>query len=126
MHWAFSVQSTFLDNSDLPHSALKLRHTEAINKLYLTAGAQLEATPEGQFSENHDTVVSQPVRQQTGAHDSVPDLSNPEADTEVVLIPTFANSMRFTPCAEVTVVDVEHTLMLRLSTECYVNRAHPQ
>jgi hypothetical protein len=26
----------------------------------------------------------------------------------------------------VTVVDVEHTLMLRLSTECYVNRAHPQ
>jgi hypothetical protein len=36
------------------------------------------------------------------------------------------DSMRIIPCPEVTVGEVEHILMLRLSAEFYVKTAHPQ
>jgi hypothetical protein len=41
---------------------------------------------------------------QIGAHDNVPDDTNPDADAEADLIPTFASSMRIIPCPGVTVV----------------------
>lgn len=60
-----------------------------------------------------------------GAHDSVPDDSSPEAHAETDVIATFADSVSIIVCPRVTVVDGEHTLTPKTSTECYMNRAHP-
>jgi hypothetical protein len=57
----------------------------------------------------------------------LPSNSSPDTNSEMNLLHTFLDSMRFIPCPEVKVMDSEHTRMwnvLHLPTECYIKRAH--
>lgn len=70
--------------------------------------AHLQATSAEQLREYYDTAEQAACQVQ----DNVPG--------EAGVILTFATSTRIIPCPKATVVITEHTLMLRLSTDCYV------
>jgi hypothetical protein len=57
------------------------------------------------------SLISQPVRLQTEAQVNSPDDKSTNADAEVGLTPMFADSARFVPFTDMTVVDIEQTLL---------------
>jgi hypothetical protein len=54
------------------------------------------------------SLSGEPVRWQTVGQVSVLDDTRPNIDAEVDLIQMFVDSVRITPCPEVTLVDLEH------------------
>jgi hypothetical protein len=58
------------------------------------------------------SLISQPVRLQTEAQVNSPDDKSTNAVAEVGLTPMFADSARFVPFTDMTVVDTEQTLLL--------------
>jgi hypothetical protein len=51
--------------------------------------------------------------QRIGAHCNVTNDPSPNAEGEADMMPKFEDNRRIIRCPEVTVVDVEHTLMLK-------------
>jgi hypothetical protein len=131
MQSALHVQSTFLDMlrsttaGHLPPSALVLRRAETTTSASQLE-AHLQAAPVEQFSENHDIVEQSACQIADRGLRRSPDDTNPNADAEADLIPTFADSVRITPCPEVTVVDAEHTLTRKTRFVCPQNIAQKE
>jgi len=62
--------------------------------------------------------ISQPVKYRLGTHDNDPGHNSPKVDARLELIHIFAASTKVCLCADVTVVDVEHTLKRKARSEC--------
>jgi hypothetical protein len=113
----------FLDMShsatvgNLPHSALELLGLES-QCLPHSSRHIFKQSWYNSLQKITISLISQPVRRQIRAHESVPYDSSPRGDAQADMIPAFEDRMRTIPCPEIAVMDAEHILARRT---CFVS-----
>jgi hypothetical protein len=88
-----------------PHSTLELRRAETTTSTSQPQ-AHLQAALVDNFPGNNDNVGQSASNVADRGHDKDPNDFSPKSDTDVDLIPTFADSMTIIPYPEVIVVEV--------------------